>query len=52
MSFDPTPLFGSALEFAFDKATTEGKITIGMLALVSLFSWCQRRNETGGILAV
>lgn len=39
MSFDPAPFFGSALEFAFDKATTEGKLTIGMLALVSLFSW-------------
>ncbi len=39
MHFDPAPFFGSALEFAFDKATTEGKVTIGMLALVSLFSW-------------
>ncbi len=25
--------------FAFDKATTEGKITIGLLVIVSLFSW-------------
>jgi biopolymer transport protein ExbB/TolQ len=29
----------SALQFAFDRATTEGKITIGALVIVSLFSW-------------
>lgn len=29
----------SAIQFAFDKATTEGKVTICLLALVSLFSW-------------
>jgi len=35
-----TPLFASgALQFAFEKATTEGKMTIGVLTLVSLFSW-------------
>jgi biopolymer transport protein TolQ len=34
------PLFASgALQFAFEKATTEGKITIGALIIVSLFSW-------------
>src|SRR3989442_15599442 len=34
-----TPMFGSALQFAFDKATIEGKVTIGILVIVSLFSW-------------
>jgi biopolymer transport protein ExbB/TolQ len=34
-----TPLFASALQFAFEKATTEGKMTIVALVLVSLFSW-------------
>jgi len=33
------PFFANALQFAFDKATTEGKVTITLLALVSLFSW-------------
>ena len=33
------PVLGSALQFAFEKATIEGKITIGVLILVSLFSW-------------
>lgn len=34
------PLFAmSAIEYAFGKATTEGKVTIGVLAIVSLFSW-------------
>ena len=34
------PMLASiALQFAFEKATTEGKITIGVLAVVSLFSW-------------
>src|SRR5215471_4122597 len=37
-SFSPF-LASGALQFAFDKATTEGKITIGALVLVSLFSW-------------
>lgn len=35
-----TPMFASgALRFAFEKATTEGKITIGCLLIVSIFSW-------------
>jgi biopolymer transport protein ExbB/TolQ len=35
-----TPMFASgALRFAFEKATIEGKITIGALIIVSLFSW-------------
>jgi biopolymer transport protein TolQ len=34
------PLFAdNALQFAFQKATTEGKITVGALFLLSLFSW-------------
>jgi biopolymer transport protein ExbB/TolQ len=37
---DLQPLFASgALQFAFEKATTEGKITITALALLSIFSW-------------
>src|SRR5438270_13413856 len=35
-----TPMLASgALKFAFEKATTEGKITIGALVIVSIFSW-------------
>ncbi len=34
-----TPMFANAMTFALDKATTEGKATIGLLAVVSLFSW-------------
>src|SRR5882762_5137753 len=35
-----SPMFADgALSFAFDKATTEGKITIGVLVIVSIFSW-------------
>ena len=34
-----TPVLGSALEFAFKQATTEGKITICALIIVSVFSW-------------
>lgn len=35
-----TPLLASgALQFAFEKATTEGKVTICVLAVVSMFSW-------------
>jgi biopolymer transport protein TolQ len=34
-----TPMFANALTFAFEKATIEGQITIGVLVLVSLFSW-------------
>jgi biopolymer transport protein ExbB/TolQ len=39
MSFISSPIFASALKFAFTKATTEGKICIGCLILVSIFSW-------------
>ncbi len=39
MNFEPTPILANALSFAFEKATIEGKITIGMLLIVSLFSW-------------
>lgn len=34
-----TPFFANALQFAFEKATTEGKVTIVMLSILSLFSW-------------
>jgi biopolymer transport protein ExbB/TolQ len=35
-----SPILASgALRFAFEKATTEGKITIGVLIVVSIFSW-------------
>lgn len=34
------PLFAAnALQFAFEKATPEGKITIGALLILSMFSW-------------
>lgn len=39
MSTEITPLFANALQFAFEKATTEGKVTITLLVIVSLFSW-------------
>ena len=41
MNFIPiSPFFASgALRFAFEKATTEGKICIGVLIIVSIFSW-------------
>lgn len=32
-------LASGALQFAFEKATTEGKITIGVLFVLSMFSW-------------
>lgn len=35
----PTMLASGALQFAFEKATLEGKITIGSLLILSLFSW-------------
>ena len=38
-SFTFTPILANALSFAFEKATTEGKVTIGLLIIVSLFSW-------------
>ncbi|MEP6662329.1 MAG: MotA/TolQ/ExbB proton channel family protein [Verrucomicrobiota bacterium] len=34
-----SPIFANALSFAFEKATVEGKITITLLAIVSLVSW-------------
>ena len=34
-----TPLLANALKFAIDKATIEGKLTIGLLILVSFVSW-------------
>ena len=35
-----TPMLASgALQFAFEKATLEGKLTIGALLILSLFSW-------------
>ncbi|MBX3733059.1 MAG: MotA/TolQ/ExbB proton channel family protein [Verrucomicrobiae bacterium] len=37
-SLDPL-LASGALQFAFERATLEGKITIGTLVVVSLFSW-------------
>src|SRR5215475_4647940 len=33
------PLLANALQFALDKATVEGKITIGLLIIVSFVSW-------------
>src|ERR1044071_9623865 len=34
------PMFAlSAIQFAFEKATPEGKMTIGCLAIVSMLSW-------------
>lgn len=39
-TFTFTPLLASgALQFAFEKSTLEGKITIGSLLILSLFSW-------------
>jgi biopolymer transport protein ExbB/TolQ len=32
-------LADGALQFAFERATTEGKVTIGALVILSLFSW-------------
>lgn len=34
-----SPIFANALQFAFDKATVEGKVTIILLAVVSMLSW-------------
>jgi biopolymer transport protein ExbB/TolQ len=45
------PLFASgALQFAFEKATIEGKITIGVLFLLSLFSWSIIISKTRQLL--
>jgi biopolymer transport protein TolQ len=35
----PTPILASALQFAFEKATPEGKATICVLLILSIFSW-------------
>lgn len=34
-----SPIIASALQFAFDKATAEGKVTICVLLFVSMLSW-------------
>lgn len=34
-----TPIFANALQFAFERATTEGKVTITLLAITSMISW-------------
>ncbi len=34
-----TPIFANALDFAFKQATPEGKLTICVLVVVSIFSW-------------
>ncbi len=39
MNLMATMLASGALRFAFEKATTEGKICIGVLIIVSIFSW-------------
>jgi len=39
MNLTATMLASGALRFAFEKATTEGKICIGVLIIVSIFSW-------------
>lgn len=39
MQIEFMPVFANAMTFALEKATLEGKITIGLLVLVSLFSW-------------
>jgi biopolymer transport protein ExbB/TolQ len=44
-SFIFTPVLGNALKFALDKATVEGKLTIGLLILVSFVSWTVMINK-------
>ncbi len=39
MQIELMPIFANAMTFALEKATIEGKITVGLLAVVSLFSW-------------
>ena len=40
MTYLAKPILASgALQFAFEKATTEGKVTISALFVLSLFSW-------------
>lgn len=45
MEIQSTPFFANALSFAFEKATVEGKVTIGLLAIVSMFSWTVMINK-------
>lgn len=48
LTMDPIfnhPLLANALKFALDKATLEGKITIGLLVIVSLVSWTVMINK-------
>ena len=40
-----TPIFANALDYAFKQATLEGKITIGMLVIVSFLSWTVMINK-------
>jgi biopolymer transport protein ExbB/TolQ len=46
MNLIDMPFFANALSFAFDKATIEGKVTITLLMIVSLFSWTVIINKT------
>lgn len=39
MQIELMPIFANAMTFALEKSTIEGKVTIGLLAIVSLFSW-------------
>ncbi len=39
MQIEFMPIFANAMTFALEKSTIEGKVTIGLLAVVSLFSW-------------
>lgn len=45
MEMQFTPIFANALSFAFEKATVEGKVTIALLAIVSMFSWTVMINK-------
>jgi hypothetical protein len=45
------PFFANALQFAFDKATTEGKVTIGLLAIASMLSWTVIIKRDGSCIA-
>jgi biopolymer transport protein ExbB/TolQ len=38
-SFHPSPILANAMSFAIKMATTEGKITMSALLILSLFSW-------------
>jgi len=40
------PILANALNFAFEKSTIEGKLTIGLLVLVSIFSWTVMIKKT------